>query len=276
FFLSTSDLNVVNTPQGLAIRKGFVLYQLVFDPTNVDWDLVGMPAAETFELSKVTSGLQTVWHESADGWNERTSAIRHDFAADTMVRAWTMWGKAYYGQANRDSENTIGAAGNTVTFDTTYTQSYGGIQLGADVSRRTARGGAWALGGLFGYNKTRVEFDANSDSIDGTVINIGAYGSFMAGPFFADSLVKDDIATLDFDLPAYAAVDNVDANSVGAELTFGGRFGRRIVFEPLGTLAYVKTSVGKLDSAGMNFNWEDGTSFRGIFALRLSGELGPE
>src|SRR6185295_14534405 len=136
FFLSTSDLNVVNTPQGLAIRKGFVLYQLVFDPTNVDWDLVGMPAAETFELSKVTSGLQTVWHESADGWNERTSAIRHDFAADTMVRAWTMWGKAYYGQANRDSENTIGAAGNTVTFDTTYTQSYGGIQLGADVSRR--------------------------------------------------------------------------------------------------------------------------------------------
>src|SRR6185295_17351287 len=186
------------------------------------------------------------------------------------------WGKAYYGQANRDSENTIGAAGNTVTFDTTYTQSYGGIQLGADVSRRTARGGAWALGGLFGYNKTRVEFDANSDSIDGTVINIGAYGSFMAGPFFADLLVKDDIATLDFDLPAYAAVDNVDANSVGAELTFGGRFGRRIVFEPLGTLAYVKTSVGKLDSAGMNFNWEDGTSFRGIFALRLSGELGPE
>src|SRR5262249_19170697 len=157
FFLSTADTNVVSTVQGLAIRKGFVLYQLVFDPANYDWDIVGVPAAETFELSKLTAGLQTAWHESADGWNERTTALRHDFATDNMSRAWTMWGKVYYGQGNRDSQNTIDVAGSTVTLDTTYTQSYGGILFGADVSRRTANNGAWALGGFAGYSKTRLE-----------------------------------------------------------------------------------------------------------------------
>ena len=44
--------NVITTPQGLAIPKGFVLYQLVFDQPHNDWDLIGVPSQLAAELIK--------------------------------------------------------------------------------------------------------------------------------------------------------------------------------------------------------------------------------
>src|ERR1700674_517679 len=43
--------------------------------------------------------------------------------------------------------------------------------------------------------------------------------------------------------------------------------------EPMGTLAYVSTSIGNLAGPGMKFHWEDGSSFRGTLALRLSADF---
>ena len=41
----------------------------------------------------------------------------------------------------------------------------------------------------------------------------------------------------------------------------------------MGTVAYVRNSVKNLDWQGMDFNWQDGASFRGTLALRLSGNF---
>src|SRR5262249_39528980 len=84
FVLTSLDPNVVDTPQGPAIVKGFVQYQLLFDPVNFNWDLVGLPTAEAFELSKVTSGVQTLWYETAGSWNERNAIVRSQVAGNGM------------------------------------------------------------------------------------------------------------------------------------------------------------------------------------------------
>src|SRR5262249_9702191 len=127
-----------------------------------------------------------------------------------------------------------------------------------------------------GYSKTRLEFDASPDTFDADIVNAGLYGSLLRGRFFADLLIKDDYAKVNLDLPAYPGVDNVNANSYGAELAFGARFGTRYVFEPFGTAAYVRTTVKNLDSAGMNLDWKDGASLRGTLGLKLSGQLGSD
>ncbi len=90
---------------------------------------------------------------------------------------------------------------------------------------------------------------------------------------FADLLVKDDFTKVKFNLPSYSGLDDVNANSIGAEFTLGARFGRRLNVEPMATVAYVSSSMGSLDTPSMNFDWQNGTSFRGELALRLSKDV---
>jgi len=101
--------------------------------------------------------------------------------------------------------------------------------------------------------------------------------SYLTGPSFADLLIKDDIGHINFDLPAVASLDNANANSLGATLTFGGHFGgmngRRLVWEPIASLSYVRTTIDDLTWPRMNFAWRDGSSFRGTLGLSLSGDL---
>src|SRR6185295_16325063 len=135
-------------------------------------------------------------------------------------------------------------------------------------------GGAWVLGALAGYNKSDVSFDATAgDQVDIGVWNIGAYASFMKGAFFADLLVKDDVERLNFNLPSVPGIPNLDANSLGASLTVGARFGQRLVLEPMATISYVNTRITDLNVPGTTFDWKDSDSLRGQLALRLSGDF---
>jgi len=194
-----------------------------------------------------------------------------------MARGWSVWGKAYYGRIDRDSANAVAVLGAPVVYDTSYGQNYFGFQIGADYMTRDSNNGAWVFGLLGGYNKSTLEFSANNDEVDISVYNIAGYASYLNGAMFADLLVKDDFAKFDFKLPALTALDDINANSIGGELTVGARFGgtngRVLVIEPLATIAYVGTSIDTMDVAGTNFDWENGTSFRGTLAVRLSGDF---
>ena len=150
FILSTLDPNVTNTTQGPAIVKGFVQYELVFDPTNVNWDLVGEPTQEVFEFSKVASNLQTLWYETAGSWNERNGLVRSQMTGGMTRSGWSLWGKAYGGWINRDRDNSLSVINTTVSFNTAYWQDYYGIQMGGDYMIRNGAGGAVPAGVLAG------------------------------------------------------------------------------------------------------------------------------
>src|SRR5262249_25127673 len=185
FTLSTTDRNVVNTPQGLAIPAGFVQYQLMFDAPNVQWDLFGIPSDGGAELSELVDGLQTLWWATADGWNERTAQIRHDYAEGhygdgPAIGGWQYWGKVYHGQYDADGTNpSIDVFGRQFQYSTAYRQQYTGGQAGADFMLRDLADGAWVLGGLAGFNKSYMNF-RGTNSLDYTVGNLGLYASYAS------------------------------------------------------------------------------------------------
>lgn len=119
------------------------------------------------ELGSLMGGMQTIWHATADGWNERTAAVHNDYAADeagapklanaNTINGWSLWGKAYYGSFDREASQSLTSHGNTFNYDTGYTQDLGGIQAGTDWMTRDSDGGAWVLGALVGYNKSSMD-----------------------------------------------------------------------------------------------------------------------
>jgi putative surface-exposed virulence protein len=226
----------------------------------------------------VTAGLQTLWYETAGSWNERTWLVRSQLAGNATRSGWSLWSKAYGGWINRDSTNTLNVVNTAVSYDTTYWQSYYGIQFGGDYLVRNGSNGAWMIGLLGGYNRSDVDFDGSVDGLHYTVYNAGGYVSYMNGPVFADLLVKDDFARVNLDLPSFAGITHPNANSLGGEFTVGARFGGgasgAIVIEPMGTVSYVNTTVDAVDWPGMSFNWQNGTSFRGTLGVKLSADFG--
>src|SRR5258705_4535466 len=158
-----------------------------------------------YESEQGYVNLQTLRNETADSWNERTSWLRYENGAGMLQSGFSVWGKAYYGQIDRNTTNTLTTLGTTFTFDASYRQTYGGIQIGADYMFRGPNGGAWVVGALGGFNKSDINFDANTDAADIAVYNLGLYASFMRGPLFPDLLVKADITRIDLNLPSISS-----------------------------------------------------------------------
>jgi hypothetical protein len=247
----------------------------------VQWDLAGVPSTGAIELLPLIDGLQTLWWATADTWNERTAGLRRDYdeghyagATDTD-KGWSLWGKAYYGQYNSDAgDQALNVLGNQLTYNTNYRQQYSGFQAGADRMVRDASDGAWVVGALAGFNKSNLNYKADTDSLDYTVWNLGLYGSFLShGPVFADLLIKDDIATIDTGFTTIPAT-TISANSIGISGTLGARFvGTRATVEPMLNLGYAHTKVDNLVDGGTSIQFDSSDSFRGRASVRLSSDF---
>jgi hypothetical protein len=57
-------------------RKGFVLYELEFNPTLVDWNLVGLPDQAGVQMLKAPLAGQDFWRHGADGWSDHEQQYR--------------------------------------------------------------------------------------------------------------------------------------------------------------------------------------------------------
>src|SRR3569832_333096 len=152
--------------------------------------------------------MQTMWHATADGWNERTSTIRQNYAVASAGGApalaagndgISVWAKGYIGGFRRESDQSFGGA----TLDTGYHQSVGGMQIGGDYSFRYDSNIAFTVGALLGYNKSSVEYTADANKADMGIWNVGLYATYLNGPYFADLLIKEDITRINLDLPAF-------------------------------------------------------------------------
>jgi len=242
------------------------------------------------ELVTLPGMLQTNWNTTADGWNERTANIRHDYALDesgsnapklaaaNTSNGWSLWAKGYYAQDSRDRSIAISALGTSFAYDTSYTQNMAGFQIGGDLMIRDDANGAWVIGVLGGYNSGDEKFHVNADKSDTTIYNAGIYGSYLDGPFFADLLIKDDIASFKLNLPSVSSGATVKGTDYGGEINVGAHLDGGpdiggIFFEPTGTLSYVRSNVDNLNMPGTRFQWDNATSFRGRLGLRAGANL---
>jgi outer membrane autotransporter protein len=235
------------------------------------------------EMGAVMSGMQNLWHMTAQSAEDRMTALRQTYAserngvpapaaADT-ADGTSVWGKLSYGEFHRDNALSV----NGLAYDNSYNQTMDGIETGIDHVVSHDADSTLVLGALLGYNTSRLNFKAGADKVRYTAWNFGVYASYVNGPWFANLLAKDDLTRVKFDFPGVPGIEKRDGNSFGGKLTAGGHFATdSIDLEPQASLAYVRSTLSDVDVPGSSFDFDSGTSLRGTLGLRLSTIMAQE
>lgn len=110
-----------------------------------------------------------------------------------------VWARAFGDYERRGGVGTFTFGGTTFTRDLGYTQSSGGFLAGTDVviSGLSSAGDGLVLGAMAGYTVAAVRLNQGVGRQDFEGGTVGAYATYLRGPFFLDALFKADFLGLD-------------------------------------------------------------------------------
>jgi len=100
---------------------------------------------------------------------------------------------------------------------------------------------------------------------------VGAYGTYIAGPWYADLLLKADLLEIDYKASFAAARASPGSNTLGLRLDTGYRFDlpQRFFLDPEASIGWASTDVDTFALYGASLNPGGGESLRGRVGLRL-------
>src|SRR5262249_49833919 len=127
-----------------------------------------------------------------------------------------------------------------------------------------------------GYVDNNVRFKQGGTRVNLTGGTFGVYGTYMSGGLFVDGLVAGDFLRGVWSIPAMGVIPNLFQAS-GDVTTWGGRIeagyawplGANAFIEPVGSLAYGRTSFDNLVVPGGSNATADANTFRGSLGARL-------
>ena len=266
-----------NSADGV-LDKGLFFYDLTYDAANKKHLLVGLPDGEAFEFATIGTAAQGAWYNTTNVWFERQADMR-DQLTDTSGAG--VWLRVAGASANRDLTNSYSAFGTPYSFDNSYDQRTASITGGLDF-RGAAGQGVWVVGGTVGYVDVDTEFDKSPTRSSLQGATWGLYGSYVTPKYFVDAILAGNSLDLQHQAnsiaPTGSNIFTGDVKSLGGQVEGGWKFafGANGSFEPLASLAYVRTEIDSLVVAGTTVNWDDQTSFRGSLGARvaLNADLG--
>jgi uncharacterized protein with beta-barrel porin domain len=266
---------------GGPIDTGMFTYDLYLGGPN-QWVLASTPNHVFFELPTLTSAAQSMWHDVAGVWLDRTADLRQSLehpCADQPVKGSSVtcstptqgaWIKALGASEQRSTDHAVSLFNTTQTVNTDYEQRGGGVIAGYDIVRSRDDGpGLWLAGVMGGYLKSGVDFGNSQTSADFAGGSVGGYLTYLEGPWFVDAKLLANLGTVDY-AGAWSAKDSANVRSIGGVLDTGYRLERGNYFiEPGATLAYVNTSIDDLSVYGTSVNFANGDSLRGRVGVRF-------
>lgn len=296
FYISPGSTNY--SPKfGGVIDKGLFFYDLTV--IGNDQYLIGLPDQEVFELPKLVTGAQAIWHETTGVWLDRQADLR-TYLQGTPTQLVTkegiktidgapasvtpgIWGKVVGSWGSRDASNTFAAGGGLYGFDTGYNQSIYGFMAGADFGKEGvfATNDAVVFGVLGGYVGSNLNFSNSPTSADYSGGTVGAYATYITGNWYFDALIKADFLSMDYNAPTLAGIGyfgkSTDARNVGFALDTGYRlytWANGGFVDGLATLTYVNTNISNLAIAGNTFvDFGNNDSLRGSLGARVGGQI---
>jgi uncharacterized protein YhjY with autotransporter beta-barrel domain len=271
---ATSGPSTAFTLEGGPIDKGFVEYNLVFDPANFDWRLMGLPSAEAFEMLKLGQASQSFWRHSADTWTARMQEVRDAQGQPNPSRSegWEMWAQAHVGGEEIESRPTYTFGIATLTPNLDNDTSWRGFQMGAD---KLVGNSMYGITG--GFQQQETDFSADNNGLDLEGWNLGAYAGWNSGGAFVNGLVKADWYSIDVNMRTAPAMAHVNAWTWGAKAEAGFRFGGPGFFvEPVADVAYTDTSLDDavFPAFAASFRYRDTISLRAQAGVRVGGIWG--
>jgi outer membrane autotransporter protein len=256
------------------IDAGLVRYQIVYNPTNLSYSLVGGPSDAAYRTLNYVEGVRSIWLKSADAVSSQLQARRDQLWSEGEAgTSGKVWGQMYGSVETRDNGGAFTAFGATRSVNTGYQQDYFGGQLGIDFGGGSGERGGFAFGVTGGYLSSSMNFDRSADRIRFDVVNVGVYGSFTSGNVFVNGLAKYDYYWAKAKSTGGGFDTSLNGDAYGGRVEAGLRFGSDTFFaEPAVSLSYVKTKFDDFASQGTSVDFDDQEGLRG----RAGGRIGTQ
>ncbi|MFG1328644.1 hypothetical protein [Xanthobacter autotrophicus] len=292
FVISSASANY-SAKFGGVIDKGLFFYDLV--AIGNDQYLIGLPDQEVFELPKLVTGAQSVWHETTGVWLDRQADLRTYLQGTTTTLVTKegvktvngapasvtpgVWGKVVGSWGSRDASDSYSAYGRNYSFDTGYDQNTYGFMAGADFGKEGVFGpnDAVVFGVLGGYLTSDLSFSGSPSTADYSGGTVGVYATYINNNWYLDALFKADFLSMDYQAPTLVGAgyfgQSPDAKNYGFVIDTGYRFykwGATGFVDGLATLSYVNTNISDLTIAsGTLVDFGNNDSLRGSVGLRV-------
>ena len=259
-------------------KKGFIDYELKFFSigSNVDWNIVALPDNAAFEMLKAPAMAQDFWTRSGDTWSDREQEVRDSMwgsSPPTRGEGWEMWANAVGGGQNVGRSQTFNVDGGSFTENLSTDSTWGGFQMGGD--NWTSKNFLWGFTAGFVDQNSSFHLDKNSFDITGW--NVGGYGGFTSGSFFANALLKGDWYNVQANMHTVPAIETFQGNTWGAKGETGWRLGGpALYFEPRADLSWTSTHLDNANFPAQStvFTFGDATSAKGSIGARIGGQWG--
>ena len=235
---TTSDNNLTS-PEGsfeLAdgpIDKGIYSYDLFRREENsVGWYLATVPNERSFAIAKLVTGMQTVWYEltGAGSTGRRTCGARPTAQCcpmassrrarpDLLSGTLRQLGACFRWSVRSQGHQHLHRIRRPAHSERQLRSEPLGLRSGSDVmvlDPRSGYGALW-LGVLTGFVNSDMRF-ANSDKAETNGAMVGAYATYVAGPWYADLLLKGDFLEIDYNASFADAKASPGSNTLGLRL----------------------------------------------------------
>ncbi|HZP19896.1 MAG TPA: autotransporter domain-containing protein [Bauldia sp.] len=284
-YLAANQPGYINVDGVGAVQKGLYAWYIKEQDTgesdgsyiDPDFYLVSDYAPAVDQAPSVTTGavniasslFDIVW-EHVRGYHFPVSGGGGgaDLAMAPDANKKGIWLRASGSWANQDTHVTQGP----LDIDTGFNQNIYSLLGGGDFSPN-GDGPGMRYGVFGGYVSSRLNFDSYSANVAYSGGIVGGYASYdNAAGFYADAQLSDDFLKATFTMPSLTA--KVDVNSIGLMANVGKRFDRgRFFVEPVGSFAWVHTSVSDFASGGTTVDYSNGESVRVGLGARVGTNM---
>ncbi len=271
----TSSFYAIHSGVGV-LAKGLFFYAL--ENTANGTALIGLPDKSAYQFTSLATGAQNLWYAMAP-WQDRQADLRDSklphASGDTDFEPG-VWLKMVGDWSTRTRSASPMAP---FTFDVGSTQNDYGIIGGVDGAKHSVMTtGDVLLGGAsVGYVNSMVDYKNSSTRDNYSGVTFAAYGTYLRDQFYLDGTVKADFLKVGHSDPTLSPTgysQTVNGTTYGAQVEGGMRYAMGPgTLEPLGSLAYVSSTVGDFTAPGAVIHSGNNESFRGSLGFRYAGVL---
>jgi hypothetical protein len=257
-------------------KPGFFFYDLAFDAGTNRELIIGVPKLAAFQFAQLGAIGNDTWYMTTQSWFDRQADLRDTIDGRANGDKPGVWLKIVGDWSRRSRTDTLTLFNKTYVFNTGYNADTAALIGGVDFLRQSDKRTAWALGIEGGYVDNNVRFKAGGTRVNLTGGTFGVYGTYMNGGLFVDGVVAGDFLRGEWSILGLGVNPN-PFQAAGDVTTWGGRIeagyamplGANAFWEPVGSLAYGRTSFDNLVVPGGSNATADSNTFRGSLGARI-------
>jgi hypothetical protein len=255
-------------------KPGMFFYDLANDGTNEL--LISAPKLPALQFAQIGAIAGDTWYTTTQSWFDRQADLRDTLDGRATGSQPAVWMKIVGDWGRRDSTEQLTIFNKTYTYDTSYRGDTAAVIAGVDLLNVTDKDKAWVVGVQGGYVDANERFRQGGTRLNLTGGVVGVYATYLQGGLFVDGIINGNILTGNWNIPGLGATvapwtANSHVNTWGGQLEAGYAFpiGASSFVEPLGSIAYGRTTTGALALPGGTQAFGDSDTLRGSLGGRI-------